>query len=188
MNTELYWIEGAWPGRLAVMSRPRGGDWLEDEVRAWRRSGVAVVLSLLTGDETAELDLTDEDEHCRANGIHFHSFPITDRGVPASQAAVSETVACLARYLADGTDVAVHCRQGIGRSALVAACLLIRLGHDADAAVARVSAARGCPVPETAEQRQWIADFARTIAEPEKAPLRGGSPYPHVTLEDFRHR
>ena len=36
MHTELYWIPGPWLGRLAIMPRPRGGDWLEDEIRSWR--------------------------------------------------------------------------------------------------------------------------------------------------------
>jgi len=28
MLTELHWVDGPWPGRLAVAARPRGGDWL----------------------------------------------------------------------------------------------------------------------------------------------------------------
>src|SRR6516165_8724703 len=92
MRTELYWIAGPWPGRLAIMPRPRGGDWLEDEVRSWRRFGVDVVLSLLTPDEIAELSLADEQELCRANGIQLLSFPITDRGVPSSKQATLEIV------------------------------------------------------------------------------------------------
>jgi hypothetical protein len=43
MRTELYWIERPWRGRLAIMPRPRGGDWLDDEIQSWRRSGVDVV-------------------------------------------------------------------------------------------------------------------------------------------------
>ena len=46
----------------------------------------------------------------------------------------------------------VHCRQGIGRSGLVAACLLVRKGISPGAAVEMVSAARGVSVPETTEQ------------------------------------
>src|SRR3954449_8644872 len=80
MRTELYWIEGPWPGRLAIMPRPRGGDWLEDEIQSWRRSGVDVVVSLLTREEIADLSLADEGELCRSNGIQFFSFAITDRG------------------------------------------------------------------------------------------------------------
>ena len=40
MRTDLFPVAGPWPGSLAVMPRPRGGDWLEDEVRAWRTAGV----------------------------------------------------------------------------------------------------------------------------------------------------
>src|SRR5882672_1326245 len=116
MRTELYWIEGPWPGRLAIMPRPRGGDWLEDEVRSWRRSGVDVVVSLLTHDEIAELTLDDEEELCLTNGMKFLSFPITDRSVPMSKEATLELVTKLAEYLTDGKNIAIHCRQGIGRA------------------------------------------------------------------------
>ena len=161
MTTELYWVKGSWPGRLAIMPRPRGDDWLEDEVRSWRQAGVDVVLSLLTPDEVAELDLTDEEELCRANNIQFLTFPITDRGVPASREAVLDLVAKLAGYVADGKSVAIHCRQGIGRAALIAACCLVWLGIDPERAIEQVGTARGCTVPETPEQRRWILEFAR---------------------------
>jgi protein-tyrosine phosphatase len=59
----------------------------------------------------------------------------------------------------------VHCRQGIGRTGLIAACLLVAQGAAPDAAVHNLSAARGLPVPETAEQRRWIDHYAATLAE-----------------------
>jgi protein-tyrosine phosphatase len=64
------------------------------------------------------------------------------------------------RTLSDGKNVVVHCRQGIGRSGLVAACLLVRKGMSPGAAVEMASAARGVPVPETSEQRDWIDHYA----------------------------
>jgi hypothetical protein len=92
MRTELYWIEGPWPGQLAMSSRPRGGDWLEDEVRAWRQADIAVIVSLLTNDEISELDLTQEVELCKANGLQFIAFPIVDRGVPSLRSAALDFV------------------------------------------------------------------------------------------------
>jgi len=163
MRTDLYWVPGPWAGRLAIMPRPRGGDWLEDEIQAWRRSGVDVVVSLLTSDEIADLSLADEAALCRANGIEFIPFPVPDRGVPSSKEAVLELVTKLGEQLAVGKNIAVHCRQGIGRAALVAICLLVLSGIDPEAAIRQVSAARGCPVPETTEQRRWIADFAKSL-------------------------
>jgi len=163
MRTELYWIEGPWRGRLAIMPRPRGRDWLEDEIQSWRRGGVDVVVSLLTREEQTELDLRDEEALCRANGIEFVSFPIADRSVPSSAEAFSEQALKLAGQLANGRNIAVHCRQGIGRAALVAIGVLNLSGLEPAAAMERVGAARGCSVPETPEQRRWITDFARSL-------------------------
>jgi protein-tyrosine phosphatase len=148
---------------LAITPRPRGGDWLEDEIQSWRRSAIDMVVSLLTSEEVAELSLADEADLCRANNIQFFSFPITDGGVPSSREAFSDFVAKLAEQLAVGKNIAVHCRQGIGRSALVAIGLLVLSGMEPEAAIQRVSAARGCPVPETSEQRRWGADFAKSL-------------------------
>jgi protein-tyrosine phosphatase len=163
MRTELYWVPGPWAGRLAILPRPRGGDWLEDEVRSWRRAGVDVVLSLLTPDEIAHFSLADEKALCRANDIQFLSFPITDRGVPASKASAVELLTRLVELLAEGKGIAIHCRQGIGRAGLMAASLLLLSGLDAESATQRVTAARGCPVPETPEQQRWIMELARTL-------------------------
>ena len=57
MGTELHWVPGPWPGRLALAARPRGGDWLEDEMAAWKQSGVDTVFSLLTAAEEHDLDI-----------------------------------------------------------------------------------------------------------------------------------
>ncbi len=142
------------------MPRPRGGDWLEDEIQSWRRFGVDVVVSLLTFQEQTELNLADEESLCRANGMEFVSFPIIDRGVPFSSEVFSGEVAELARQLASGKNIAVHCRQGIGRAALIAIGVLTISGIGLADAIQRVSKARGYSVPETPEQRRWISEFA----------------------------
>jgi hypothetical protein len=43
--------------RLAIMPRPRAGDWLEDEAISWRRQGLDTVVSLynVEGDEVIVL-------------------------------------------------------------------------------------------------------------------------------------
>lgn len=161
MRTELYWIPGVWPGRVSVAPRPRGGDWLGDEVRAWRAAGIDVVVSLLEPDEAADLDLSAEADAVRATDIEFVAFPIPDRGVPASREAATELATELAGAVCAGRNVAIHCRQGIGRAALVAVAVLVRLGASVEEAVERVGAARGRPVPETPEQRLWLDAFAR---------------------------
>src|SRR3989442_8012453 len=161
MTTELSWIEGPWPGRFAILPRPRGGDWLEDDVCSWRQAGLDVVGSLLTREEIVDLDLTQEAKLCQAHGVQFLSFPIADRGTPTSRWATLDLVRQLEQALTQGKSLAIHCRQGIGRSALIGACLLVSVGVDHETAFRRVSTARRCSVPETAEQREWVKAFAR---------------------------
>ncbi len=156
MTPQLFWIAGPWPGRLAIATRLRGGDWLEDETSGWRRAGIDVVVSLLESDEEDQLDLLDEPKAAQANGIHFISFPIPDRGVPASTPAAILLMARIARELEEGKNVLVHCRQAIGRSGLIAAGILATSGMGPDEAIQTVSAARGLTIPETHEQKLWV--------------------------------
>jgi protein-tyrosine phosphatase len=149
---------------LAVLPRPRGGDWLDDEVGGWKAAGVDVVVSLLEKEELEEFDITSEADACRKHGVEFISHPIADRGLPPSPRAFADLVRGLEEKLAAGKGIGVHCRQGVGRSALLAACLLIAAGVDAETAWARVAAARGRPVPDTAEQRGWALWFAQELA------------------------
>jgi protein-tyrosine phosphatase len=169
MRAEIDWIGKVPKGRLAVLPRPRGGDWLDDEVRSLRAGGVDVLVSLLTREEAAELNLLQEAACCAAVGIEFIAFPFADRGVPASVPDALGLVRRLENLLAGGKSVAVHCRQGVGRSALIVACVLASFGEKLDAAFERIAKARGCPVPDTAEQREWVRRFAE---RPLKLPAR----------------
>jgi polymorphic toxin system DSP-PTPase phosphatase-like protein len=119
MSTKLYWIHGPWVGKLAVAARPRGGDWLEDEISSWRRSGVDTVLSLLVPEEELELNLKDEAKEVKLLGMRFVSYPIPDRQVPGYEAKLTKTMEMLDADLQSGKNLAVHCRQGIGRSGLI---------------------------------------------------------------------
>lgn len=68
LRAQVYWVPGPWPGRLGIVPRPRGGDWLSDEVRSWRASGLEVVSSLLTPDEEAEFELQEEEARAHQEG------------------------------------------------------------------------------------------------------------------------
>lgn len=158
--SEFHWLTGQWPGKLALAARPRGGDWLADELENWKRSGVQSVLSLLTPDEEQELGLGGEASEARKIGLEFRSYPIEDRGVPRSEAELGSVLDTVNLTLRAGRNLLVHCRQGIGRTGLVAACLLVKNGMSPGSAVEAVSVARGITVPETVEQREWIERYA----------------------------
>ena len=165
MPTKLYWLDETWPGHIALSARPRGGDWLADEVNDWKRAGVGTVVSLLEPQEERDLDLQREAAEVRDNGMEFVSLPIPDRQVPRSEAGLANMLDKVERSLSDGKGVLIHCRQGVGRSGLVAACLLVKKGFSPGAAVEKITASRGVVVPETEEQREWIDHFATAFTK-----------------------
>lgn len=74
------------------MAGPRSGDWLEDEVAGWARSGIGTVVSLLEAHEVRELGLWDEAALCEERDIEFVAFPMPDRGVPYTAHTASNLV------------------------------------------------------------------------------------------------
>src|ERR671919_1670502 len=60
MQATVFWIAAPWRGRLGILPRPRGGDWLGDEIAAWRAAGIDTVVSLLEAEEEAQLVLEGE--------------------------------------------------------------------------------------------------------------------------------
>jgi protein-tyrosine phosphatase len=122
MRPALFTIARPGRRRLSTVARPRGGDWLIDEFGDLATSGVNVVVSLLSDAEVAELDLRHEADAAQAVGIEFHRLPTSDRQVPDHDATLA-LGRLLVRRLEAGASVAVHCRQGIGRSSTLAGCL-----------------------------------------------------------------
>jgi protein-tyrosine phosphatase len=146
--------------RLAITPRPRGYDWLVDDIRLLKRAGVDVLVSALTHYETEDMGLLEERQCCQNYGLEFLSFPIEDRSVPASFSEFDGLLNSLTDRLRKGKAVGVHCRAGIGRSSMIVASALIRDGLSVDSAFRAIQDARGCSVPDTAEQRQWVERYS----------------------------
>ena len=81
MKATIYRIKAAAPDRIAIVGRPRGGDWLYDELTALSSEGVDVLISMLMEEESRELGLENELENCKAAAITFTNIPIPDRSV-----------------------------------------------------------------------------------------------------------
>ena len=84
--------------------------------------------------------------------------------MPPDAPSTDALLGSLSAHLAAGRGVAVHCRMGLGRSAVITACLLVRSGRTSEKAFEQIVASRGFPVPDTDEQREWLAAFARQHA------------------------
>ena len=161
IRSTIYWVGTGTRGRLGILARPRAGDWLEDEMKALRDAGVEILVSLLTPEEETELELEAEKKWCESAAMKFLSFPIDDRGTPDSDREALASINGLESAGSDGKTVAVHCRMGIGRSSLIAASVMVRLGIDGNVAFERLAASRGLAVPDTEEQRRWVLQLKR---------------------------
>lgn len=173
-----HWIE---PGRLLAGEHPSG----PDDKATRKRLG-----KLLAAGIDCFLDLTDPGELDSyqpllsavrgGESVLYLRRPIRDHGVPKSDAAMQEILDALARALAEGRSVYLHCRAGIGRTNLVAGCWIAGSGAGGEAALVRLNAAwrgnarsRNWPtIPETPEQ----ADFVRRWGQPPPVPAVRAQP------------
>jgi protein-tyrosine phosphatase len=156
---DVFWIDGDPPAGLAVVTCPRPTEWLPHEIRHLRLAGIETLVSLLEPREAEWLGLAGEGREAVKAGIDFLSFPIPDTTVPLNVAQFRAFVSELARRLQKGERIGVHCRGSIGRATVTAACTLIHLGWKPSLALSAVEATRGCPVPDTEEQRRWILAY-----------------------------
>jgi protein-tyrosine phosphatase len=156
---EIFWVKGDPSISLAIVLKPRGDDWLKDDLARIRRSGVGTLVSLLEPDEAVWLGLGDESKLAEEVGLRFLSHPIRDVTVPKDLAAFRAFVSGLAERLRGGERIGMHCRGSIGRAPTTAACTLMHLGWSARDALAAIESARGYPIPDTPEQLRWILNY-----------------------------
>ncbi|KXX65676.1 cyclin-dependent kinase inhibitor 3 family protein [Marichromatium gracile] len=112
-----------------------------DVIVAW---GATLVLTLVEPAELVTLKVPELGEAVRRRGIDWRHLPIADYSVP-SPAFETQWLTHgpeIRQRLRDGEAVLVHCRGGLGRAGMIAACLLVELGMDPETAIREVRRAR----------------------------------------------
>ena len=128
----LYWLDEGWPGKLALDARPRGGDWLRDEIAGWKTSGdIEAVLSYSQPEEERDLDLRGEAERSSRARIGIRcASDSRSTGSTGQKRSWFEVLEELDRALSNGRNVLVHCRQGVGRSWVGGSLSASEKGHE----------------------------------------------------------
>jgi len=163
----IYWINEDIVGEkmLGIMPRPRGNDWLEDEIKWLKIREVDYLVSLLEYNEINELELQREAELCQTNNIQFINFPIKDVNVPNEKEYFIQLVDSLNEYLNNSKKIVIHCRMGIGRSSILASGILIKRGMNAKDVFEVISKHRQLEVPDTEEQKKWVYDLEEKLIQ-----------------------
>jgi len=130
-----------------------------------------VLISLVEDEELHAVSISDLVPQAASRGLEVRRFPFHDGGIPARLEDGEAIVASVIEVARAGGNVVIHCRGGLGRTGLIAACALVALGHSAADAIAAVRAARTGTIENT-PQEAFVARFG----DARRGWLRGDSP------------
>lgn len=156
-DADMFPVDTPAPGQLVLAATvPRGSGRLPfAEYSMW-----GIRMAVLTSGAKALVATGMLDPGAAAAaGVELVTFPIEPTGAPA-EPDVDRLIDRVAGALGDGRSTVAVCDTGAGRSALVAAAVLVRLGLDAGSAWQRVAAARGAPLGLSPAQRDWFDRYA----------------------------
>jgi ADP-ribosylglycohydrolase len=157
-----YWVV---PGRFLVGEHPGSQSRAEamDRLRRFLDFGVTCFVDLTEPGELPSYESLLPYMTPDGRRVEYLREPIRDHDVPAGDEVVSRAIEMIDDALQAGHVVYLHCRAGIGRSAVVVGCWLASRGDVADpleelqALWQQSSRSRGWPVvPETEEQEAFV--------------------------------
>jgi protein-tyrosine phosphatase len=102
----------------------------------------------------------DDEAQLRAHGIDFLHLPTPDLE-PASAAMLDKGVRFAGDQFARGRKLLIHCQHGIGRSALLALCVLVDQGWEPLEALKHAKDRREHISPSESQFRGW-AEWLRS--------------------------
>jgi hypothetical protein len=97
----------------------------------------------------------DDETELRAHGMELLHFPTPDQRATSIH-RLAELVDWITPRLARGDRVFVHCEHGVGRSALVALCVLVKLDVAPSEAMWRLKQARPCAAPSPCQLDTFV--------------------------------
>jgi tetratricopeptide (TPR) repeat protein len=165
----LYPVDVPTPGRLSLSGMPTEPSARKAVLDGFGPCGVDVVVS------TLRADLPEHGRGSGAAGVEFIVFPI-ETGRPPRGPRFDTVVATVIARLRAGSSVALACRTGAERGAVVAAAVCVQLGLTPDAAWSHVEQSRQVPLAISPVQRVWLDRYARRVHHDQHGAV-GGEPY-----------
>jgi predicted protein tyrosine phosphatase len=135
------------------------------------------------------VEACDDEAVLRTHGIRLLHLPTEDT-CAIVQERIRHGVAFVSEGLDRGEKVLIHCQHGVGRSALLAVCVLVARGESPLAALRRAKRARPVVSPSPDQLRAIVAFAAAWKAErgaPWEVPTvgaLGAVAWRHLLLEE----
>lgn len=128
--------------------------------------GIGAVIDLRAED-------CDDEAELRGCGLRFLHLPTADM-MGVSQPMLDKGVRFAAEASRDGLKLLIHCEHGIGRSALLALCVLVDRGSAPMAALAASKDSRALVSPSEVQFLAWSEWITRrsTAAAPDYREFR----------------
>lgn len=148
---DSYWLL---PGRLLVGAYPgsRSRAQAMERLRRLLEAGVTCFIDLTEPEEIASYEALLPFETPDGRRVEHLREPIIDHGVPAGRETMARILAMIDGALDSGHTVYLHCRAGIGRSAMAAGCWLAERSGDGEQALRELAACW----PQAAQSRHWL--------------------------------
>lgn len=96
---------------------------------------ISHICTLLQPHEIYRFNLTNYLELCEKSGINLILFPIKDEMIPENKEKFNEIIEILLSEITAGKNILIHCKHGKGRTGLMAAAILIKMGYSKDEAL-----------------------------------------------------
>ena len=164
---EVAWLETPSEWRVGLTFAPgkrgpstEGARWERDlhaDLDVLVGKAVRTIACLVHNHELVEWGIADLPAAAAARGIELLHRPIRDVSVPTLDDARNLVRELFARR---DEPILIHCIGGLGRTGVIAGCLLRALDVAPDEALRRLVVARGKRCPETSEQRRFVTDFS----------------------------
>ena len=166
-----YWVL---PGRLLAGEYPGGttAELTRERLSRLLDAGIDCFIDL-----TQPQELTPYDASLPTD-VDYLRCSILDHGTPTDHGEMTEIIRCLRGALRERRVIYLHCRAGIGRTGMVAGCLLAEHGFSGEEALAELNrlwrqsgrSGQWPTVPETAEQIEYVRQWKPQPVE-ESDPL-----------------
>ncbi len=187
-----YWVV---PGRFLVGEHPGSQSRAEalERLRSLLRAGVSCFVDLTEPNEVPGYESFLPFATPSGRRIEYLREPITDHSVPTTREPMARLLAAVDQALAADHVVYLHCRAGIGRSAMAAGCWIASRPVVTGDPLERLQvlwrqseqSATWPVVPETADQAEFVRTWSpRPSATLPPAPAAAPRATPDPLLAD----